>query len=189
MNSLQKTYLVSPDLIRPGNGVIARSTNPFKRRVLTELKDLPDAEIGREVDEAHPLHPFLRKAIAESHVRILQAGVPGLEQLLGHMIAEMRNVHIQEPEYQGNFPSDFNGTCLIAGVVGPEAMDSRDQLRRIHREARTEAMRNGLMVARHFSNRDDLALLAVRRMLGPDGQHLSAASRNNYEGFFARSAW
>ncbi len=189
MNSLQKTYLVPPDLVLPGGNAIARSTNPFKRRMLTELKDLADAEIGTGVEEAHPLHPFLRSAIAQSHVQILQAGVPGLEELLDNMLAQMRNVHIREPNYKGDFPSDFDDTCLIAGIVGPEAVHSRDQLRRIHGHARTEAMKSGLMVARHFSDADDLALLAVRRMLGPDGQHLSGGSRSRYEDFFARSAW
>lgn len=188
-NSQLKPFLVHPELETAGAKVLDRSTDPKKRRILSEILELMELEKDYGLYERHPLHPFLRTAVRESNVRVVGATAPELEQVLRNLVGEMRGVHLAEPQYEGNHPCDFDETCLMAGILGPEVQTFKRKITAVQGQANEKAVPKGLVVARHFSPTEDLALIAVRRMSGPDGQYLSGPIRSHYDDFFAKAAW
>lgn len=190
-----KIYRVSPDLADPNKkeAVIGRSTDPAKRRVLSELDRLMQEERGKRViDIRNPFHPHLISNVRAGTVEVVHANIESIRAMLDNLLEAMQHVHRKQQgiEQSATSPSDFTENCLVAGFIGSEVSNNMLRLQLEQERARKSAIPGGLIVTRHFSPELDLALLAVRRMYGSDGDHIEHPEEQyHYEGFFPASAW
>ncbi len=188
-----KIYTVPRELsLRDSSAeVIGRTTDPTKKRVLMELDRLMIQERGRMImDLSHPLHPRLVPAVGAGQVEVLHPPIELARTALERMVETMQNVHLKEPQ-RGltNHPCDFTEATLLAAFQGPEIPRQMLRLQAAQGVVRRGVIPKGLIVTRHFSPELDLALLAVRKMFGSDGDHLEDGEDYHYEGFFPASAW
>ncbi len=187
---LLKPFLPPPGVIQPTerSQLLRQPMHPLKHRVLTEVGGLVDK--SRVLDarsEFLELHPSIAEAIREKSLRISVTTQDNAGELIDSFIGEMKNAHLKRPNQKGEHPCDFTEMCLVGGLVGQS--NSREEIQDLTGHFRTKVMPNGLIVASHFSVEEDLVFVAVRRMFGQDGQHLSGSQRSSYENFFASSAW
>jgi hypothetical protein len=187
-----KPFLVPSQLtdLATAEALLRQPMQPEKQHMLTELLRLLNMERKRRVmGNDLELHPDLTGVIRQRKLKILRTSVPDLERILSELTGTMKNTHLKEHDRKGDHPCDFDNTCLMAGILGVEVNNSKGKIEEARLRANSTAMPSGLIVAKHFSPTHDLAFLAVRRMLGQDGQHLSGSTRTHYDDFFPVSAW